>query len=214
MRSRMTIRSITAAALLVLGIIAAPFLDATAAPGPPAIVAKDGTNADRGVPPQIAPPQVSGPQVSGPQVSGPQTSPPVPRSQQLPLGVSILAVMAGSINRSSTDIFRAATSVKDLSQGDWLQVSEAAVDLIGAATLITTPGTGPNDGAWVADPRWLKLSTEMQAAGVVASIAARNKDRAALTDATARLAQSCQSCHMSFSPRLVTSPSAPSTAPR
>ncbi len=209
MRSRMTIRSITAAALLVLGIIAAPFLDATAAPGPPAIVAKDGTNADRGVPPQIAPPQVS-----GPQVSGPQTSPPVPRSQQLPLGVSILAVMAGSINRSSTDIFRAATSVKDLSQGDWLQVSEAAVDLIGAATLITTPGTGPNDGAWVADPRWLKLSTEMQAAGVVASIAARNKDRAALTDATARLAQSCQSCHMSFSPRLVTSPSAPSTAPR
>ena len=209
MRSRMTIRSITAAALLAFGIIAAPFLDATAAPGPPAIGAKDRDNANRRVPPQVAPSQVS-----GPQVPAPQTSSPVTRNQQLPLGVSILAVMAGSIIRSSTDIFRAATSAKDLSPGDWLQVSEAAVDLIAAATLITTPGTGPNDGAWVADPRWLKPSTEMQAAGVIASIAARNKDRAALTDAAARLAQSCQSCHMSFSPRLVTSPSTPPTPPR
>ena len=214
MRSRMTIRSITAAALLAFGIIAAPFLDATAAPGPPAIGAKDRDNANRRVPPQVAPSQVAPSQVSGPQVPAPQTSSPVIRTQQLPIGVSILAVMAGSINRSSTDIFRAATSAKDLSPGDWLQVSEAAVDLIAAATLITTPGTGPNDGAWVADPRWLKPSTEMQAAGVIASIAARNKDRAALTDAAARLAQSCQSCHMSFSPRLVTSPSTPPTPPR
>ena len=34
-----------------------------------------------------------------------------------------------------------------------------------------------------------------------------------ITEAAARLAQSCHSCHLEFSPHLVTSPPAPETAP-
>jgi hypothetical protein len=186
----MTTASISAIAALIIGVVGAASPSANAAPAPPAVGARNGNDAAA-------------------QISASST-----QSRQLPLGVSILAVMAGAINRSSNDIFRAATSDKELSEGDWLRVSQAAVDVISAATLITTPGTGPHDAAWAADPRWLGISTEMQAAGVGASIAARNRDSGALADSAARLAQSCQSCHMAFSPRLLTSPSPPPATPR
>ena len=123
----------------------------------------------------------------------------------LPLRVPILAVMMGAINRSSDDIFQAVASGKDLSDDDWLRLGEAAAGLVGDATLITIAGTGPKDPAWVAEPKWMRLATEMQTASFDVGRAASEKDRAALNETTARLAQSCQSCHLAFSPHLVTS---------
>lgn len=131
----------------------------------------------------------------------------------LPLRVPFLAVMAGSINAASFDIFQAAASAKDLTDDDWLRIGRAAVSLVGDASLITLAGTGPKDAAWAADPDWLKLSADMQSASFAVGTAADARDRAALTEATARLAQSCQSCHLEFSPHLVTSPPAPQTPP-
>jgi hypothetical protein len=114
--------------------------------------------------------------------------------------------MAGGINAASGDVFRTNLSDKDLSDADWLRMGEAAIRLTGDATLITLPGTGPNDATWVADPRWIQSASDMQAASFAIGAAASRKDRAALSEATARLAQSCQSCHLVFSPHLVTSP--------
>jgi hypothetical protein len=126
----------------------------------------------------------------------------------LPLRIPISAVMTGIINRSSYEIFRHATSVRDPSDSDWLGIAAAAVDLVGAATLVTIPGPGPQDPEWTASSDWMRLSVDMQAAALAVGAAASGKNRVALTESAARLAQSCQSCHLQFSPRLATSPPA------
>ena len=126
--------------------------------------------------------------------------------EHLPLRVPIAAVMTGAINQSSYQVFQAATSAEDLSETGWLATGEAAVNLVGAATLITLPGTGPQDAAWTSDPRWKQLSADMQSASLSVGAAASGKNRAALTKSASRLAQSCQSCHLVFSARLLTSP--------
>jgi hypothetical protein len=112
--------------------------------------------------------------------------------------------MTGAINRASYEVFQATTSAGDLNERSWLTVGEAAVDLVGAATLITTPGTGPRDAAWIRDPRWRQLAADMQEAGLSVGVAASSRDRIALTESASRLAQSCQSCHLVFSARLLT----------
>lgn len=140
-------------------------------------------------------------------VTGPSAS--VSEIAPLPLRIPILAVMMGSINASSYDVFQASASGQNLSASEWLRVGQAAVNLVGDSTLITLPGTGPSDSTWVAAPNWMRLSRDMQEASFAVGAAADKTDRAALTEATARLAQSCQSCHLEFSPRLVTSSPAP-----
>jgi hypothetical protein len=144
-----------------------------------------------------------------------QSVAPPTQAAPLPLRIPFLAVMTGSVNASSYDVFRAAASDQALSDQDWLRVGEAAVSLVGDASLITLPGTGPNDADWAADPKWRQLAASMQSAGFAVGAAANKKDRAALTEATASLAQSCQACHLEFSPHLVTSQPEPEpSAPR
>ncbi len=152
-------------------------------------------------------------QPAGDTKAPPAAVEPATQPAPLPLRVPFLAVMAGSINAASFDIFQAAASAKDLTDDDWLRIGRAAVDLVGDASLITLAGTGPKDADWAADPGWLKFSADMQSASFAVGTAADAKNRAALTEATARLAQSCQSCHLEFSPHLVTSPPAPQTPP-
>ncbi len=123
----------------------------------------------------------------------------------IPLRIPINSVMAGVVNRASFDIFQANTAPNELSEQDWLRVGAAAIDLVGAATLTTIPGTGDNDAAWVAEPDWLKYSIEMRDSAMAVGRAASTQDRAALSEGSARLAQSCQSCHLIYSPRLVRS---------
>jgi hypothetical protein len=135
----------------------------------------------------------------GPEVSERATG-------RLPLRIPISAVMTGAINRASNRIFRTATLLDQPSEADWLELGEAAVELVGAATLVTIEGTGPSDNVWVADSRWRGFSAEMQSAALAAGAAASSRSRAALTEAAARLAQSCQSCHLAFSTRLITTP--------
>jgi hypothetical protein len=134
------------------------------------------------------------------------------QTEPLPLRIPIPAVMTGAINRSSSIVFQAAASTSDLSEDDWLSVGEAAVNLTGAATLITIPGTGPQDAEWTTNPKWRGLSSDMQDAAIAVGAAASKKDRSALTESTARLAQSCQSCHLEFSARLLTAPPLPETS--
>jgi hypothetical protein len=123
--------------------------------------------------------------------------------------------MTGAINRSSSIVFQAAAFTGDLSEEDWLSVGEAAVNLTGAATLITIPGTGPQVAEWTTNPKWRGLSSDMQDAAIAVGAAASKKDSSVLTESTARLAQSCQSCHLEFSTRLLTStPPQTTAAPR
>jgi hypothetical protein len=116
----------------------------------------------------------------------------------LPLRTPIRAVMAGIIDFSSHGVFLAAMAEGTLNENDWLATGLAALNLVGAATLITTAGAGPNDSSWVADPDWRQFAFDMQASSINVGIAVRQKNRAALLAAADRLARSCQSCHDQF----------------
>jgi len=60
--------------------------------------------------------------------------------------------MLGPMHDASTDVFTAAMSPEALSDDDWLTAGRAAVDLVGSASTITLPGSGPQDIAWTTDP--------------------------------------------------------------
>ncbi|MBI1362285.1 MAG: hypothetical protein GC155_18575 [Alphaproteobacteria bacterium] len=132
-----------------------------------------------------------------------QTVAPVPAATPitghvLPLHVPIRAVMAGIIDFSAFGVEKAAHATEPLNDKDWLSVGLAALNLVGASTLITLPGTGPNDATWVADPEWTKWAADMQTSATNVAIAVRRQDRAALNLAAADLGAACQSCHSQF----------------
>src|SRR5687767_9637572 len=77
-----------------------------------------------------------------------------PVAQALPLSVPINAVMVAMVDFAADGIWRPAVSETPLTNNQWLLAEQDAVNLVAAATLITTPGTGLNDAAWVADPDW------------------------------------------------------------
>lgn len=122
-----------------------------------------------------------------------QESPP-----PLPMRVPIRGVMAGIIDFSAHGVFKTAMSETPLTDNDWTAAGLASINLISSATLITSPGAGPNDEAWVAEPEWREWAAAYQQAGVNAAIAIRRKDRAAFITAANDLANACQSCHDRF----------------
>jgi hypothetical protein len=151
-------------------------------------------------------PPVHAPAAAGATPAASVSPAPTPAPKPLKLEIPVLAVMLGTMNEASFVIFQAGTSDKTLTNDTWRRVTTAAITLVGDASLITLPGTGPSDQQWVASPEWIGFSAEMQSASLAVGKAAVRMDRAALTEATARLAQACQSCHARFSGRLLTTP--------
>lgn len=116
----------------------------------------------------------------------------------LPMRVPIKGVMAGIVDFSAHGIFTTATSEMPLTDSDWLAAGLASINLIGSATLITSPGAGPHDEAWVADPEWRKWAAAYQDASLDTAVAIRSRNRAAFLTAANDLANACQSCHDRF----------------
>ena len=112
--------------------------------------------------------------------------------------VPIRTGMAGIIDFSSHGVCATATSESALSDNDWLAAEHASLNLVSAATLIMTPGSGPNDRSWVEDPDWRRFAFGMQTSSINAGVAVRQKNRPALLASADRLAQACQSCHDQF----------------
>ena len=116
----------------------------------------------------------------------------------LPMRIPIKGVMAGVIDFSAHGVFTTATSEGPLTQDDWVAAGLASVNLIGAATLITSPGAGQKDNAWVADPEWQRLAAAYQDASIRSAAAIRDRDRAEFLRAANVLADTCQTCHDRF----------------
>jgi hypothetical protein len=114
--------------------------------------------------------------------------------------ISIGDVMAGIIDFSAYGVFVTATSSGPLTEDEWLTSGLAAVNLVGAATLVTTAGAGPEDARWVSDPDWRKMARDMQAAGIRVGNAIRDRDRSSYLKAANQLATACRSCHDQFRP--------------
>ncbi len=137
---------------------------------------------------QPAPPVASGAAEDGP----------------LPLGVSINAVMVALVDFAADGVWRPAALETGLTTDQWLLAEQDAINLIASATLITTPGTGDNDAAWVKDPDWRRWATEMQVVALEAKAAVDAKDQERLRLVGDRLVELCQACHQKFKPGLPT----------
>jgi len=136
-------------------------------------------------PAQIAPPAVT----STPPPSGPP--------------VSINAEMVSIVDHAGHalwDVEREGKAPK--TEGDWELVAEHAIQMAAAGTLITLPGTGPNDLTMTQQADWKKWAGAMSDAGLAAFKASQNKDFKALVAANSQLVEACESCHKQYKPAL------------
>ncbi|MBP9234220.1 MAG: cytochrome c [Hyphomonadaceae bacterium] len=116
----------------------------------------------------------------------------------LPLRIPIKGVMAGIIDFSAHGVFTLAISDKPLTDSDWTAAGLASINLIGSASLITLPGSGPDDADWIATPEWQVWAKTFQQASITTAIAIRGKNQAGFLAAANTLADACQSCHSRF----------------
>lgn len=124
----------------------------------------------------------------------------------LPLLVPLQGVMAGIVTDGAITIFRSAASAQPLSEEDWLTTGLAAINLIGASSLITLAGTGPQDRRRIADPRYRMWAEAMQGASVSIGSAAARQNRTDFLAGARRLADVCDSCHALYQDRPVVPP--------
>ena len=117
--------------------------------------------------------------------------------------VSINAQMVSLVDHAGHALWDAEQEGKaPKTDQDWENIAEHATQLAAAATLITLPGTGPNDREWTQQPNWLKWSRAMGDAGLAALKASDAKSQEALVTANGRLVESCEGCHKEFKPDL------------
>jgi hypothetical protein len=141
---------------------------------------------------------------SQPAAQAAQT-PPAVTSTPPPSGppVSINAEMVSIVDHAGHALWDVEREGKaPQTQGDWELVAEHAVQIAAAGTLITLPGTGPNDLTMTQTADWKKWSRAMSDAGLAAFKASGNKDMKALVAANSQLVEACESCHKQYKPSL------------
>src|SRR4051812_38651681 len=84
----------------------------------------------------------------------------------------------------------------------WETVAEHAIQIASAGTVITLPGTGPNDLMLTQQGDWKKWARAMSDAGLSAFKATQNKDAKALVAANSQLVDACEGCHKQYKPAL------------
>lgn len=116
----------------------------------------------------------------------------------LPLLVPYAGLMVGIVDWSSYGVFYLATQDTVLNEDDWTAVGLAAVNLIATSTLLSMPGSGPDDRQRVEHPDWLRRVSDFQNANLLVLAAVQRRDRPAFDRAADLLAETCQSCHRQF----------------
>ena len=117
--------------------------------------------------------------------------------------VSINAEMVSVVDHAGHalwDVEREGLAPK--TPADWELVAEHAIQMAAAGTLITLPGTGPNDSSLTQQPDWKKWSRAMSDAGLAALRASESRDMKALVAANSQLVDTCEGCHKQYKPSL------------
>jgi hypothetical protein len=134
-----------------------------------------------------------------PETKPEAVAPAVAPAAALPLGVSINAVMVGLIDHASHSIWDAGAPGKaPKNDKAWQEVEHHAIQLAAAASVISTPGTGSADAAWVKNPEWQRYAKEMSDAALEGSNAAKSKDVKALAAVGDKLVATCENCHKAY----------------
>jgi hypothetical protein len=142
---------------------------------------------------------------SEPPAQPAQTAQPAATYTPPPSGppVSINAEMVSIVDHAGHalwDVEREGRAPK--TPADWELVAEHAIQIAAAGTLITLPGTGPNDLTMTQQADWKKFARAMSDAGLAAFKASENKDMKALVAANSQLVEACENCHKQYKPSL------------
>jgi hypothetical protein len=127
------------------------------------------------------------------------TSTPPPSGPPVSINAEMVAVVDHA-GHALWDVEREGRAPK--TPADWELVAEHAIQMAAAGTLITLPGTGPNDLTMSQQADWKKWSRAMSDAGLAAFRASESKDLKALVAANSQLVDSCEGCHKQYKPSL------------
>lgn len=131
----------------------------------------------------------------------PAPEPKAAAVEPLPMGVTINAMMVGTLDFAADGIWRPAALKTKLTDADWLLAQEDATTLVAATSLMTIPTAGgARDAAFIADPQWRQWTEALQASGLKALEAAKAHDQTALKEAGDEAVELCQACHTRFKP--------------
>ena len=122
----------------------------------------------------------------------------------LPLSISINALMVGMVDDVAHDIWEGGNKKTTLTDREWSVISEHAIQLQAAATLVSLGGTGEADKGWVTSPAWQDWSRKLRDSGVTVKRAVDSKNQMALRSAGDALVDTCEGCHKQFKPDLPT----------
>jgi hypothetical protein len=115
------------------------------------------------------------------------------------LKTSINGLMVALVDHAAHEIWEAA-SAERLTGRDWQTVEQHALQLVASGALITLPGTGPQDTAWVATPAWQDWARKLTDGGLAALDAVQRSDQRALHAAGQAIVDTCFGCHDMFKP--------------
>lgn len=128
-------------------------------------------------------------------------APPKAAVEPIPMGVTINAMMVGTLDFAADGIWRPAALKTNLTDDEWLLAQQDATTLVAATSLMSIPTVGgERDARFVTDPQWRQWTLALQAAGEDALEAAKKHDKQALKDAGDAAVEVCQACHTHFKP--------------
>ncbi len=134
-----------------------------------------------------------------------QPTQPVVKASPPPSGppVSINAEMVALVDHAGHALWDVEIKGKaPKTDNDWENIAEHATQLAAAGSLITLPGSGPNDITLTQQPNWQKWSRAVSDAGMAALKASQTKSMEALLAANSDLVAACEGCHKEYKPSL------------
>lgn len=123
--------------------------------------------------------------------------PEAPVVAQPVLPVSLNAVMVDLIDPASHPIWDAAATAP-ADDNAWTDLEHYANQLALSGYLITIAGTGAADAMWVQQPEWKLYADQLRDAGMVAILAAQNKDLQGIMEVGDVIVRTCEGCHTQF----------------
>ena|SRR3978361_684427 len=124
---------------------------------------------------------------------------PAPRPLAVPL--TLLEIMRANVEIPAEGIWAVENEDK-LSDEQWALAEQDAINIIAAATFISTGGTGKKDREWVANADWQNWVKDVQATGLEIRADVKAKDLKKLAEAGDHLVDVCQSCHDKYRPEI------------
>ncbi len=113
--------------------------------------------------------------------------------------VSVNELMVALVDHAAHEIWNAPVTPPQ-TENEWLSLEYHAVQLAGAATLISLGGSGEADPGWARLPAWAEHAQALQDSAMAAHAAAQSHSVGALSQIADDLTTTCEACHNEFKP--------------